>query len=241
MTSVRRWAEGAGWDYLCLDDTFFSLAPDWTRQLCQGNLYAVTDIARLVWARKMLEAGYDRVVWADADLLVFAPQALSRALTGISGHGFSRELFLRMENDGHIKPLHGLNNALMLFDRGDATLDGYLAACYAQLHALAQGPVPRTALGPAILRQIATTTPLNLIDGVGLFSPLIMREIAIDGGRLTREYLRHCTTFPAAANLCHFMRNATPPRRRAAFDQLYDHAVVRLLESAGQVLNGTSA
>lgn len=65
-------------------------------------------------------------------------------------------------------------------------------------------------------------------------SPLIMREIAIDGGRLTREYLRHCTTFPAAANLCHFMRNATPPRRRAAFDQLYDHAVVRLLESAGQ-------
>jgi hypothetical protein len=34
-----------------------------------------------------------------------------------------------------------------------------------------------------------------------------------------------------AANLCHFLRNATPPAHRQGFDTLYNRAVARMLNS----------
>lgn len=239
MMSVRSWAEGQGWEYVYLDDAFFALAPDWTRSICRGNVYAVTDIARLIWAKRMLEEGYDRVVWVDADVLVFSPDELTLRLASVGGHGFARELFLHVNNSGRATPIHGLNNALMLFESGDTMLDAYLAACYAHLRDLQHGPVPRPALGPALLKHLATTRSLQAIEGVGLFSLAIMKHIAIGGSALTQEYLRHSVTSPVAANLCHFMRNQTPPHRRLAFDRLYDNAIASLLGTGGGVLAGS--
>ena len=40
------------------------------RKRCADNIYAVTDICRLEWAKSKLAEGYARVVWADADVLV---------------------------------------------------------------------------------------------------------------------------------------------------------------------------
>lgn len=238
MTSVRAWTEREGWEYVCLDDAFFSLAPGWVHQACQGNIYAVTDIARLVWARRKLDEGYDRVVWADADILVFDPEAFGQELARVRGHGLSRELFLRVAASGKVTALHGINNAVMVFEHDDSMLTDYLEACYARLCSLAHGPVPRTALGPALLRQIATTKPLRLIDGVGLFTPAIMRHVASGGSALTQQYLTQSAAFPVAANLCHFMRNGTPHHRRAEFDRVYDKAITRLLDTKGSVLTG---
>ena len=234
MGSVRAWAEGRGWAYELMDDAFLALAPDWARWRCRGNLYAVTDVSRLIWARRKLDEGYERAVWADADVLVFAPARLR--LTDGSGHGVARELFLHVGEGARTTPIHGLNNALMAFERGDPVLDACIEACYRCLRALAPGPVPRTALGPDLLRRLAEGRQLRSIDGLGLFSPAIMEQIACGGGPLTREYLRHSPVPPAAANLCHFMRNATRGDLRPAFDRMYGEAIGRLLESGGAVL-----
>jgi hypothetical protein len=56
-----------------------------------------------------------------------------------------------------------------------------------------------------------------------------MREIANGGGKLIQELVRRSPRPLGAANLCHFLRNATPPEERAAFDILYGRAVERLL------------
>jgi hypothetical protein len=236
MASVRAWTRQSGWDYQFMDDAFFSLAPDWVRKRCAGNPYAVTDVCRLTWLRQKLASGHARVIWADADMLVFDPQNL--VIPAGIGHGFARELFLQINTDGTTTPVHGINNALMVFERGDTLLETYLDACLVHLRTLPPGPVPRTALGPAMLAAMSRGRALNAIEGIGLFSLAVMQDIALGGGPLVAEYLRLSSVPPAAANLCHFLRNATPLPQRPFFDAAYNDAVIRLVASRGAVLAG---
>ena len=236
MASVRGWARQMGWDYEFMDDAFFSLAPEWVHKRCAANLYAVTDVCRLIWLQKKLAQGHTRVIWVDADVLVFDPHNLT-VPTGI-GQGFARELFLKLDADGTTIPVLGINNALMAFERGDPSLQTYLDACLARLQALPPGPVPRTALGPAMLAELSAKHDLNTIERIGLFSLAIMQDIAGGNGALGREYLRFLAAPPAAANLCHFLRDATAPADRPLFDAIYDKAVERLVASRGAVLDG---
>lgn len=240
LHSVRGWAQQQGWQWRFMDDAFFGLAPDWARQRCAGNVYALTDLCRLLWAERTLAEGAERVLWADADVLVFEPARL-RWPAG-QGHGFARELFLPVDRQGRAgSPQHGINNALMGFEAGDPVLADYRAACEQALHSAPAGPVPRTALGPALLVELGRQRPLQVIEGVGLFTLAQMQAIAhgpahAPGRALLAETLRHSHTPPAAANLCHFLRNATPPERRPGFDALYGLAVQRLLQQGAAVL-----
>jgi hypothetical protein len=227
MQSVKAWSVSQGWDYAFMDDAFFDLAPLSVREKCGANIYAVTDVCRLVWAKKCLDEGYDRVVWADADMLVFAPRHLS--LDALQGHGFAREIFLRIDGARQVTPIEGINNALMFFDQGDGTLAAYLKACHAALDAAPTGEVARTALGPALLVALGQSQALNRIEGVGLFTQAVMSGIAT-GQYALISALRKLHGQPlAAANLCHFLRNATPAQHRPGFDAMYTEAVSRLL------------
>ena len=98
-----------------------ALAPDWTRRRCKENVYVVTDISRLVWPRSRLHETWERVIWADADMLAVAPQ--DRQIAEGSGHGLARELLLHVDDQGKATPMHGIDNALMAFERGIAGLE----------------------------------------------------------------------------------------------------------------------
>lgn len=245
LHSVRGWAQQQGWQWRFMDDAFFGLAPDWARQRCAGNLYALTDLCRLLWAERTLAEGAGCVVWADADVLVFEPQRL-RWPAG-QGHGFARELFLPVDGQGRTgPPQHGINNALMGFEAGDPVLADYRAACEQALRSAPAGPLPRTALGPALLAALGRARPLQVIEGVGLFTLAQMQAIAqgpgqADGQALLAATLHHSHTAPAAANLCHFLRNATPPAQRPGFDALYGLAVQRLLAHGAAALGAGPA
>jgi hypothetical protein len=234
MQTVRAWADGNGWDYAFKDDQFFALAPDGVRERCGTNLYAVTDVCRLIWIKRALAGGYDRVIWADADLLVFAPQILT--IDSPTGAAFADEVFLRVEPNGGTSVVTGLNNALMVFEPEQDVLDSYLEACLQRLRSLPPGPVPRTALGPVLLDELDKRAPLDRIFGVGLFTLALMRDIAAGGAALIEQYRRVSPAPVAAANLCHFLRNGTPPADRHRFDRLYALAVARLLNDPPQAL-----
>ncbi len=235
MASVRLWALDNGWQYELLDDSLFAFAPEWARLRCCGNLYAVTDICRLEWLRNRLDNGYERAIWVDADVLVFAPELLD--VTTRNGYAFARELFLHVGIGGRITQIEGVNNSLMVFERNQAMLDMYYDACLGRLRHIPPGPVPRTALGPALLTSMAHESPLDTMNGVGQFSVSIMRQIAAGGGYLTSM----CEQLPpgplGAANLCHFLRDATSPHERSAFDAFYGRVVDRLLATGGEVLS----
>lgn len=228
MDSVRQWALSQGWDYLVLDDRFLELPPDWVRQRCGRNLYAVTDVARLIWAQDVLSGDHERVIWVDADVLVFDPGGLARHVAAVQEHGFAREFFLRVTGK-RTEPQWGLNNALMVFDHHAPVLADYLRICLERLEGYRDGEVPRTAMGPALLQQLGTSRRLHRIEGVGLFTPAMLEPFATGRDALMRQYVSHCPVPPAAANLCHFMRNATAPAKRPAFDRMYASAVERLM------------
>jgi len=237
MESVRVWAEARHWGYRFLDDRFFEFAPAGVRERCAGNLYALSDICRLRWMQQELDAGVERVIWADADVLVFAPSMLD--VTTQSGYAFAHEIFLPVRMDGKFDVLEGCNNALMVCERrGRSMLDRYLALCMARLATLPPGPVPRTALGPSLLREWQGKDEFELIGHVGLFTRIIMEQIADGTGGLVAECARRARGRLAAANLCHFLRNATPPEQRPEFDELYLKAVTALLTTRGAALYG---
>jgi len=221
MASVADYAASHGWAYHCTDDRFFALAPAWVRKRCQGHVYALTDVCRLQWLNDTLSQGAERVIWVDANVVIFEPENLR-------GHAFAHELYLQVEPDGRLTALEGLNNAVMAFTNQDTVLPRYLAACLAELRSMPAGPMPRTMLGPSLLRTWDLQESLDRILGVGLFTHGIMSELACGGGPLLDEYLQR-SPFPlGAANLCHFLRNATPFAERAGFDRMYGMALQRL-------------
>jgi hypothetical protein len=234
MASVHAWADGQGWSYEFLDDRFFDLAPDWVKVRCGENIYAVTDICRLIWLRERLRAGFDRVVWADADLLVFAPERLD--LDTEPGYAFAFELLLQWNDGGPITTRGSANNALMVFDRNQPLLDFYLFSCLERLRHYPDGQVPRTALGPDLIQALSKVLPVCVLHGVGLFDPSMMKEIRDGHGPLMNAFMAHSPKPLGAANLCHFARNAQEPRYRPVFDRVYGEAVQALLDSRGAVL-----
>lgn len=233
LRSVRTHAELNRWAYECLDDRFFDFAPDWARRRCGRNIYALTDVCRLLWIRDKLNAGFDRVIWADADILIFNSARID--VTTPNGHAFAHELFLQQKPDGGFMPNEGVNNAFMVFERNQDVLEQYIEACYSRLQSYDGDDVPRTALGPRLTDELASRQPLHRLHGVGLFTLAIMKEIAGHGGPLTRYLARHTPSPLGAANLCHFLRNATPALKRPGFDHLYNKAVSRLMASRGEL------
>lgn len=229
MHSVKDWARLHGWDYLLMDDQFLNLPPVWVQQHCGDNIYALTDVSRLIWMKQKLDESYRRVIWADADMLIMNASGLGESVIQCQGHTFTRELFLQVQPDSGITIQHGINNAFMLFERDDPILPIYLSHILRQLEAYPPHMVPRTALGPRLVQQLSHKYPLKALDGIGLFTPAMMKEIAQGQHPILDRYEAELGMPVLAANLCHFMRNMNPPSARPLFDSLYERAVLQLL------------
>ena len=75
MESVRSWAEGLGFAYERIDDAFFAPVPGWYRDKVGGEIVRMSNLARLLAARRLL-GEHERVVWVDANVVVFNPARL---------------------------------------------------------------------------------------------------------------------------------------------------------------------
>ena len=136
--------------------------------------------------------------------------------------------------------MEGLNNSLMVFEKGQEVLCQYLAASLDLLRQAPEGLIPRTALAPALLQKVLPHIEPGRIYGVGLFTLAMMNEIANRGGRLINEYVRAVPAPLGAANLCHFLRNEAPLSQRGLFDRMYMIAVEKLMSTGGNALMQTS-
>ena len=236
LTSVENWALQSGFAYRRIDDEFFTYAPEWVRQRCGAQIFPVTDLARLNLLREALTQDFDRAVWLDADVLVFAPEQL-RVETS-AGYAFCHEVMLGELADGRIHISEpSLNNAAMVFERGHPMLEFYRFATEAVLRHAPPGPIERTAVGPTFLRALNGAMPLERLTNVGLFTPRLMVDIAAGGPHLCAPYARQFGYPMAAANLCHFTRHFADAGARARLDRLFNQAIGVLLDTRGAVLN----
>ena len=88
LQSARSLAEQQGWDYQYIDDELFDPLPTSFVSKVAHRGPILSDLGRLIACKKALET-YEKVLWLDADTLIFNPQAF-RLPNGSFGFGRER-------------------------------------------------------------------------------------------------------------------------------------------------------
>lgn len=233
LESVRAWAAASDYAYEFVDDRLFDFAPTWVRQRCGAQILPVTDIARLYLLRDRLRAGWDRVIWVDADVVVFAPDRF--VFDDGMPYTLCRELWL-YEEAGDVKVTEWVNNAVVVMTPGQPLLDFWLFAAEEIVRTHPPGPIGKLLVGTWLLTDLARAMPLRVIDSVGLFSPPIIRDLARGGGPAARTWAQRFGHAVAAANLCASLQDREVGGARVDESELA-RAVEVLLKTRGAVLD----
>jgi hypothetical protein len=236
METVRAWAEASGFAYERLDDAFFAPVPGWYRDKVEGEPVRMSDLARLLTARRLL-ATHDRAVWVDADVVIFDPARFT--VDAPAGYAFCREAWITRAPDGRIVHEPRVNNAVSVFARGNPFLDFYVHACESIVRRT-EGPVGKLAVGTAFLTRLSLAMPLPVLGSVALPSPLVLVDLARGGGSLVGLYMNRFGGPARAANLCSSLRGHEVEGVRID-DALLSAVLDRLVSSGGEALNGHMA
>lgn len=203
LDSVRVWAASRGYDYRFIGDDILWRVPEALRDVAGGRMPIITDVGRLLMARELLGGEYGRAVWLDADVLVFDAAGLDIGPEGQGGFGyaFGADVWVQMDKDGRLKTHRNVHNALCVFEAGNPMLEFAIHACESVLGRVAGG-VPPQIVGPKLLTALHSIVGFPLIDGVGMLSPLVLRDIVAGGGPALDLMKTRSNGTMCAANLC---------------------------------------
>ena len=123
IDTVRSWADEAGHAYEWVGDELLDLAPAKIRAKA-GSVLPVTDAARLVLLADRLRAGHERVVWIDADVVVFAPDRLDVVVD--APLAVCDEIWVTGGHQGELLAVRLVNNSVLVAT-DPAPLDDLLA------------------------------------------------------------------------------------------------------------------
>jgi hypothetical protein len=229
LQTTRNWAASLGFNYRFLDDRFFDYCPEQYRTKVNNHVLLLSDLARLMVARQLLQEGYDRTVWIDADMLIFAPSVFS--IDTSEPFALCNELWINRRATGFVG-WRRVNNAVCVFDRGNAFLDFYIAAC-SKIVANQSPPVDPLAVGTKFLTELHKLVPFALIAGVATLSPVLMESLSRGDPEPLRGYRKAFNQPIAAANLCGSFRGRSSQGINMT-DEIYEAAVQRLLGDTGR-------
>lgn len=199
MASVREWAQNLGCSYHCADDEeLLGSLPGEFKSKLDGRWPMLADLGRLKLMQSALAAGESRVLWLDADVLVFAPEKLAVPTSLRDGYAFGRELWVDERGRVH----HGVHNALCVFDSGNPFLDYYIHACERIVEQHSGGHWAPQLLGPKFLKMQNNLMQFELLDSVAMLSPSVLEDIVRGGGPILNKQSDLLGGTFGAANLC---------------------------------------
>jgi hypothetical protein len=175
--SVRRWAAARGFAYRLIGDELFERLPPRLRERHAAQIVVLSDLARLLWLQEVLDGGFQRAIWCDADLLVFRD---FEPVLDESGACFGRECWIQRDG-GKLRSYRKIHNAWMQFAAGSGTLAFYRERARVLLER-AQGPVVPQFIGPKLLTAWHNIAAFAVEERVGMLSPLGMAELLGDDG-----------------------------------------------------------
>lgn len=234
LDSVRAWAAARGYAYEFVDDRLFDYAPAWVRQRCGAQLLPITDVARMYLLRERLHHGADRVVWIDADVLVFAPDQF--ALDDSAPYSLCHEVWLRLRDTQETETVEKVHNAVMMVMRHQPMLDFWIFAVEEILRAHRPQDIGPLIASTLFFTDLARAMPLRVLHNVGLFSPPVVRDLAAGGGEIVRIWARHFGHAIGAANLCASLQDRESAGARVGADEM-QRAVDVLVRTRGAIVN----
>ena len=172
--SVAAWAAARGFTYRRAGDELFERVPADLRARFAAQPVVLSDLARLLWLRAALAEGFERAVWCDADVFVFADFALPAR-----GDRVGRECWV--QRAGHrLRSYRKVHNAWLQFEAGSVFLPWYIDRALALLARAPASVVPQF-LGPKLLTAWHNIAPFEVEERVGMLSPLAMAELLAGG------------------------------------------------------------
>ncbi len=197
LATVREWASDSGYEYRFFDDVLFDKVPEWFKEKARYDKLPMSDLGRLIIARELLEAGFDRVVWVDADVFVLSPKQfiLPEETTFVC-----KEAWVDRGPAGQPMAVRKVNNAVMGFGIGDPTLEFLIQSVLR--HAEATRTIAKIEFGPELLTHLDKYAHFPRIQNVALVSPLVMMDIFKGGGPWWNIYAQEMGRQFAAINLC---------------------------------------
>ncbi|MBS0589961.1 MAG: hypothetical protein JSR65_04920 [Proteobacteria bacterium] len=240
LRTVREWAALRGYTHEFLDDRFFDYSPAWVRDRCGAQVLPVTDIARLYLLREKLRGEWDRVVWIDADVLVFDPDRF--VLDEAAPYALCFEQTFSFQPDFGMHIGEAINNAVMFFVGSHPLIDFWICAAEETLRASEPDRIAATQVGTRFLSALGNAMPIRTMRNVGLFVPPLIRDIAAGGGVALDRWAERLRQPIAAANLCRSMQDREFSGATVGAAEM-QKAVNRLLQTRGGVVNdrvGTS-
>ena len=118
--TVEAWARRRGYEYRRCGDELFDRCPAFLRERHGAQPVVLSDLARLLWLREVLDEGFGHAIWCDADLLLFRDFE-----PVIAGDRFGRECWVQRDAR-RLRSYRKIHNAWLQFSRGSATLAFYI-------------------------------------------------------------------------------------------------------------------
>lgn len=188
-----------------MGDEFFEVVPAPLLEKTTHQKVIATDLARLKWLQHFLAQGYDRVLWCDADFLIFNPAEFQLPN---QPYALGREVWVQQKGEnGVLKAYKKVHNAFLMFQKGNAFLDFYADSAERLLTEIS-GPMPPQFIGPKLLTAIHNVVQCPVMESAGMLSPLVIRDLVAGGGRALDLFRQKSPERLAAANLCTSMTAA---------------------------------
>ena len=234
--SVRHWAQKHHYDYEWVGDELFDHVPLALRSKLAKRPIIATDLARLgLLQARLQQSEIARVVWMDADFLIFAPDRF--ALPNDIDMAVGREVWVDAADPAKrpgLKVWTKVHNAFLMFsalaDRRHPVLDHYHYTAQRLVQANV-GRMPDQFIGPKLLTALHNVVQLPVLETAAMISPRVAADILQQGGPALDLWLRHSPQMPAAANVC--WSSAPQDHDQAALVQALACAPANIAEAAG--------
>ena len=206
IDSVKKWSDAQQFNYQWLGDELFTYVEPSLLNKTADQAVVATDLARLVAIQKSL-AQYERVIWIDADFLIFNPKdfVLPDQQSLPMGYSLGREVWVQHaeQDPTKLKAYVKVHNAFLLFDRGNSFLNFYIDHAK-QFVREYDGVIPPQFVGPKLLTALHNVLQCPVLETAGMLSPLVMRDILSNGeSNAALSLMKNRSKVPlAGANLC---------------------------------------
>lgn len=237
MQTVKDWAQLQGFDYQ-REDNFFDYVPDWYRDKAQGKISLIADLARLNLAKKFLAQEYERTIWIDADVIIFAPDKLIIDTT--ENCLLCREVWLGTKQDKDSEKetlfcIEKVTNSILFFAKDNSFLDFYIYACELIMKNQPD-EYSHLVVSTKFLSDLYEIVKLPLFNHVGLFSPLLIQGLVEEKAELIQFYAKSLKSPLYAANLCFSFRDQIREGILMS-DRLFEDVINKLISTKGEAIN----